>query len=102
MNFKETLKKIMDRQSKPFDNNPKEVSITEADFSLLSKFERNTLKTIGKMYGILTAPGKDIDYSMLRQIINQLPSSKSDIEKHYLLALFFPEKIKNIHTIYRK
>lgn len=74
------------------------VMIRPDDFDLLSKYEKNTIKTIANIYGIISS-NEEVTYDTLMQIVNRL-SHRGDIEKHYLLALFFPEKIKNIHTIY--
>ena len=102
--FKDTINQIADLYNGSNLYRPsaqgKGVTIGPNDFALLSKFEKNTLRSIANIYGMLSDPTKDVSYEDLVNIINKLRETKSDIEKHYLLSLFFPEKVKNIHTIY--
>lgn len=77
------------------------ISIREEDLKKLSRFELNTIKHIGAMFGIFARNGDDINYADLIDIVNKLTKHKTDPEKVYLLGLFFPEKLKNknIHHI---
>lgn len=50
--------------------------------------------------GLLSDSSNEINYEDMFKIINKLSENRSDIDKHYLLSLFFPEKVRNIHTIY--
>ena len=82
------------------NNSADKIVIGPDDFALLSKFEKNTLRTIANIWGILSSTNKEVDYTDLLTIMNKLGEHKTDVEKHYLLALFFPEKVRNIHTLY--
>jgi hypothetical protein len=103
MKLQDTINKIheMYRQNSILGKQNKEsVRIGPDDFSRLSKFEKNTLRTIANIWGLISDTSKDISYSDLVNVMNKLSENKNDIEKHYLLSLLFPEKVKNIHTIY--
>ena len=76
----------------------KKINITENDFNLLSKFEKSTLKTIANIFGLMK-DGGEVTFSKLKEIMDTLGKSRSDTEKNYLISLFFPEKVKTLHTV---
>jgi hypothetical protein len=90
------LQSLLDRlnygSSKELSSN--KIYITLEDFNYLSKFEKNLLITIGKIYGIITDGTQEFSYNDLINVFNTINSDKSDMEKSYLLSLFFPEKIQ--------
>jgi hypothetical protein len=101
--FKDTIDKISEYyNSSSFykQSNNNRIIIGPEEFGLLSKFEKSTLKTIANIWGMLSDPTKEVSYTDLVHIMKKLSEGKTDIEKSYLLSLFFPEKVKNIHTIY--
>jgi len=77
------------------------IKVGERDLKRLSKFELNTLRSIGNMFGIFAKDGENVDYNEVVEIVNKLTRHKSDPEKVYLMGLFFPEKLrgKNIHHV---
>ena len=97
--FRKTIQNLQN----VYDNSPfavpksKKIIIEPEDFGMLSKYEKNTLRSIANIFGM--DKNKEISYETLHNIINQIGRFKTDIEKGYLLALFFPEKIKNIHQL---
>jgi hypothetical protein len=100
MLFSDSLKNIHGAYKNSLAKPLPQILINEHDFELLSKFEKNTVRTIANIYGLLH--GKDtqnISYSVFKEAMDKLGQSKNDIEKHYLLSLLFPEKIRNIHQI---
>lgn len=102
--FRDTVKSLQDIYKSNSANKPTKhnnITITEDDFKLLSKFEKNSIRAIANIYGLLNDPKNTlIDYNVMRDAFDKLAAGKNDIEKHYLLTLFFPEKVKNIHIIY--
>lgn len=101
-NFLETLKGIKDlyRNNEVFNQKRNKLVIRDSDFNLLSKFERNTIKTIANIYSITKDPNAELSFDTFKSVIEKLSQGKTDMEKHYLVSLFFPERVKNIHHIY--
>jgi hypothetical protein len=81
-----------------FATTPK-IKITERDYARLSKFEKGTIRAIANIYKILNDPNGDVTFSDFKNIMAHLSKFKSDAEKDYLIGLFFPERIKNIHSL---
>jgi hypothetical protein len=74
------------------------IYIREDDFNKLSLFERNALKVLAKLYGLIRVGG-DFKYGDFVNLIRELTKYKSDPEKSYLLSLFFPERVKISQSI---
>jgi hypothetical protein len=96
--------KLMTRMQNQYDVNPQTIQenkifIREEDFQHLSKYEKNVIKTIANIYGVMNDPSKDITFEVLQQAMSALGKNKTDNEKSYLLGIFFPEKVRNVHTI---
>lgn len=98
--FKSLVNKMNGMYSKGKSTSSPKVYINENDFKLLSKFEKNTLRHIATLYGILNDPLHEINYTDLVNVIQKLNENATDIDKHYLLSLLFPEKVKSMHIIY--
>lgn len=83
------------------DQNKNKIVIHEEDLKRLSRFELNTLRNVGNMFGILEKNGEEVNYQEMIDIVNRLTRHKTDPEKIYLLGLFFPDKLKNknIHHV---
>lgn len=97
-NFSKTIRSMKNMyDNSSFNQKIKKIYIEPQDFNDLSKYEKNSLKSIANIFGI--DKDKEISYDTLKQIIDNLAKYKTDVEKGYLLALFFPEKVKNIHQI---
>ena len=97
--FSKTIQSLKNMYDNSAFNSKKEkkIFISGDDFNDLSRFEKNTIKGIANIFGI--DRDKDVSYETLKQAIDNLTRYKTDVEKGYLLALFFPEKIRNIHQI---
>lgn len=80
-------------------NNETKIYIREEDFHNLSKYEKNIIRMISNIYGLMNDPSKDVTFDTLHQAMAALGKNKSDNEKSYMLGIFFPEKVKNVHTI---
>ena len=76
------------------DPKTKLYTIEPQDMGLLSKYETNVLRNVARLVGIVTSSSNNISYDELMTIINKLGEHKLDIEKAYLMSLFFPEKVK--------
>jgi hypothetical protein len=99
-NFKQALVNI--QKNYGYDNNKEELNeyiIDKKDFDKLSLYEKKTLKNIGLLYGLLKDKNTVIDYNKFIKIIDDISKDKNDREKDYLIALFFPERIKHINAI---
>lgn len=102
-NFKETLINMNKAFRKPNyypDNTGNTIEITTKDFNRLTAYEKTTIRNIAKMYGIYKDDRKEIDLNLLIEIIDKLASNKSDHERQYLIALFFPERVRHLKILY--
>ena len=70
------------------------------DFKTLSEYEKKTIKTLGKMYNLFLKDTKNINYYDLVHVLDEISIDRTDLEKQYLLALFFPERVKHINVLY--
>jgi hypothetical protein len=75
------------------------ILITENDFSRLSAFEKGTIRSIARIHNLISDRSDSIDFKTLLDILNRLGENKSSSEKAYYTALFFPEKIRNLHIV---
>lgn len=69
-----------------------ENTISEHAFNSIGDYEKKFLLDIGKLINVFTDE-KQIDFIMLKKLINGLSEGIKDNEKRYLLGLLFPEKI---------
>lgn len=104
MNKIENFKQALINMQKSYgineeNNNNSEYIIDKNDFNKLTIYEKKTLKNIGLLYGLLKDKNSTIDYNKFIKIIDNISKDKNDREKDYLIALFFPERIKHINAI---
>lgn len=103
--YLDLLENLNDRYRKKTDltskNDNKKITISEDDLKRLSRFELNTLRSIGNMFGIFSNNSGEVNFNDVLEIMNKLAKYKTDPEKVYLTGLFFPEKLrnKNIHHV---
>jgi hypothetical protein len=91
------IKVILHRRDKPVEKS--NIKITENDFNQLTVFEKRVLETIANIWGL--GYNKDnLTLAQMQEILNKLGEARNNVEKNYLISLFFPEKVKNIHTIF--
>ena len=80
-------------------SNKTDIVITKDDFKNLSKFEIQSIKMLGKIYGVLSGDEENINLKSLMDIYEKWGAHKTDPEKMYLMALFFPEKVNKVYQI---
>jgi hypothetical protein len=102
--YLDLLDSLNDRYRKKTDlavQGKNKIIISEDDLKRLSRFELNTLRSIGNMFGIFSQTSGDISLNDVVEIMSKLARHKTDPEKVYLMGLFFPEKLKNknIHQV---
>lgn len=99
-NFKQALINMQKSyNTMGMSNEVDEYIIDQNDFNKLSLYEKKTLKNIGLLYGLLKDKNTSIDYNKFIKIIDNISKDKNDREKDYLIALFFPERVKHINAI---
>jgi hypothetical protein len=78
---------------------PKELIINDADFATLSNFEKSSIRLLSRTYGLLKNAKEKVSLKMLQEIYEKWGEHKTDPEKMYLIALFFPERVQKVHQI---
>jgi hypothetical protein len=80
---KQRFTRMINKMQKQYDVVPQTLSenkiyIREEDFDNLSKYERNVIKTIANIYGIMNDPSKDVTFEVLHQAMASLGKNKTD------------------------
>ena len=101
-NFKKALIDLQKeyRTQTPYTEKDNGLTISENDFNGLSAFEKRTIETVARMYRLISTRDKNVDYNLLVKAIEQIAENRSDAEKQYLIALFFPERVKHINVLF--
>ena len=101
-NFKKALIDLQKeyRTQTPYTQKDNGLTIDENDFNMLSAYEKRTIETIARMYKLINNSDRNIDYNLLVKAIEQIAENRSDAEKQYLIALFFPERVKHINVLF--
>lgn len=80
-------------------NNRNNTVITQKDIKNLSRFEQHTLRLFAKMYDLVLGKEDVLDFKKVSELFETWGRHKTDPEKTYLKALFFPEKITKVHQV---
>lgn len=86
--FDPTFKSITELNIK----NSIENTISEHAFNSIGDYEKKFLLDVGKLINVFNNE-KQIDYIMLKKLIDELSNGIRNSEKQYLIGLIFPEKI---------
>ena len=80
-------------------NVKKQLVIENDDLKLLSRYEMQSIELLGKVFGKVTKNPNHVSLKELLEIFNAVTRHKTDPEKLYLIALYFPEKIDKVYHI---
>ena len=64
-----------------------QIEITDQDWGLLSKYEKNALKSIANIWGLLSNGDDRLSLDVMQKAIDQLTDSKNNANKNYLCKL---------------
>lgn len=93
------FEQILRQLNNPNYKNKNKIVLQQRQFDELSKFEKNTLRLLGEIYNIFKSPTDHITLNQVNEVFRRISEHKTDPEKIYALALFFPEKISKVHQI---